>query len=269
VQQDLASAMATGQELLAQKPISEAEVPDFRRAYLAWEARTEAILENSFKVSGFLTSSPKGEFTGTAVSLLDLKIDSTTIPWGRVPEVVTDIEEKLRVLESIQGRLDIYNEISEERSARKPSQDAPIFLVHGHALERRETVRRFLERVTDREVVVLADQANRGQDILGKLITHAQEACFAVVLLTPDDYGRSKEGGDDKPRARQNVVFELGLFIGLLGRDKVAALNDSSIETPTDFAGVAYISIEGESWQLELARELKAAGISVSVDRIL
>src|SRR5699024_10852724 len=127
-----------------------------------------------------------------------------------------------------------------EKSTRKPSHNAPIFLVHGHALERRETVRRFLEGVTDREVVVLADQANRGQDILGKLITHAQEACFAVVLLTPDDFGRSKQGEDDKPRARENVVFELGLFIGLLGRDKVAALNDSSIEIPTYFSGVAY-----------------------------
>src|SRR5699024_5767236 len=130
VQQDLVSSITTGEDLLTQKPKSEAEVPDFRRAYLSWEARTEAILENSFKVSGFLTSSPKSEFTGTAVSLLDLKIASTTIPWERVSEVVTDIEEKLRVLESIENRLDIYNEIREEKSTRKPSHNAPIFLVH-------------------------------------------------------------------------------------------------------------------------------------------
>jgi len=64
-------------------------------------------------------------------------------------------------------------------------------------------------------------------------------------------------------------VFELGLFVGLLGRDKVAALNDPRAEIPTDFSGVTYIPIEGESWQIELARELKAADISVSLDRAI
>jgi predicted nucleotide-binding protein len=115
---------------------------------------------------------------------------------------------------------------------------------------------------------VLADQPNRGQDLLGKLLSNAQEACFAVVLLTADDTG-GLSADDLAPRARQNVVFELGLFLALLGRDRVAALNDPSIEMPTDFSGVAYIPLSGESWQLELARELKAAGIAVSLDRAI
>lgn len=136
-------------------------------------------------------------------------------------------------------------------------------------MERREIVRRFLETVTDRAVVVLADQPNRGQDILGKLLEQAQQAAFAVVLLTPDDEGGLADGDARSPRARQNVVFELGLFIGLLGRDRVAALNDPEIEVPTDFSGVGYIPIAGESWQMELARELKAAGVAVSLDRAL
>jgi predicted nucleotide-binding protein len=59
------------------------------------------------------------------------------------------------------------------------------------------------------------------------------------------------------------------MFIGLLGRDRVAALNDPSIELPTDFSGVAYIPVDGESWQIELARELKAADIAVSLDKVL
>ena len=262
-------ARLVGEEILGSAPVNETHVSDFRDKYLSWEGRTAAVLENGFKVSGFLTTSPKDEFTGTAVSLLDLKIASTTIPWERVPEVIADIKEKIRVLGAVEDRLDVYAEGSPSSTPPDTPVDAPIFLVHGHDIERREIVRRFLETVTDRDVVVLADQANRGQDILGKLLSHAQRAVFAVVLLTPDDDGGKHGAGTVSPRARQNVVFELGLFIGLLGRDRVAALNEPSIELPTDFSGVAYIPVKGESWQMELARELKAANIKVSLDKAL
>ena len=42
--------------------------------------------------------------------------------------------------------------------------------------------------------------------------------------MTPDDQGIAKDATDLKPRARQNVVFELGFFIGELGPERVAAL---------------------------------------------
>lgn len=263
------NARQVGGKILSSAPTKESDVGEFREKYLSWEGKTAAVLENGFKVSGFLTTSPKDEFTGTAVALLDLKIASTTIPWERVPEVIADIKEKIRVLGAVEDRLDVYGEASSSQTPLDAPTDAPIFLVHGHDTERREIVRRFLETVTDRDVVVLADQPNRGQDLLGKLLAHAQQAVFAVVLLTPDDDGGKHGAGTVALRARQNVVFELGLFIGLLGRDRVAALNDPVIELPTDFHGVAYIPVTGESWQMELARELKASGINVSLDKAL
>ena len=268
VRQQIEKARQEGRTLLEIAPTNVTGLIEFRDRYLAWESRTSAVLENSFKVSGFLTSSPKDEFNGTAISLLDLKISSTTIPLERLSEVLTDIREKIRVLNSVDERLDVYGPLTTIASEHASTADAPIFLVHGRDLQRREIVRRFLETVTDRNVVVLAEQPNRGQDLLGKLLSNAQRAGFAVVLLTPDDLG-GLEGEEPMPRARQNVVFELGLFIGLLGRDKVAALNDPNVEIPTDFSGVAYIPIEGDSWQMELARELKAAGITVALDNAI
>lgn len=265
----LAAAKADGEAILNATPKESGGLAVFRSRYLSWESKTSAVLENGFKVSGTLTPSPKGEFTATAAALLDLKVASTTIPWDRLPEVVTDIREKIRVLDSIEDRLDVYQYTLMTPSPSQPAADAPIFLVHGHDLARRETVRHFLSTVTDRDIIVLANQPNRGQDLLGKLLSHAQQAAFAVVLLTPDDEGKPRESENNRARARQNVVFELGLFIGILGRDRVAALNHPSVEIPTDFSGVAYISIEGEGWQIELARELKAAGIDVSLDKAL
>lgn len=266
---DLTLAEQEGRDL-EQGVRADVDLRAFREAYLAWEAKTAAILEASFKVTGFLTPNPRSEFTGTAVTLLDLKLSATTLPASRLPEVLTDVGEKCRVLRSVMSRLDIYAApLTPPGKSIAVDPNGPIFLVHGRDVERREVVRRFLETITDTSVIVLADQPNRGQDLLSKLLSNAQAASFAVILLSADDVG-SLQGGDTLlPRARQNVVFELGLFIALLGRDRVAALTDERLEVPTDFSGVAYIPISGEAWQVQLARELKAAGVSVSLDRAI
>lgn len=71
------------------------------------------------------------------------------------------------------------------------------------------------------------------------------------------------------PRARQNVVFELGFFIGVLGPAHVAALVKGSVERPSDFDGVVYISLEDGSWQTQLGRELQAAGYHVDWNKVM
>jgi predicted nucleotide-binding protein len=99
-----------------------------------------------------------------------------------------------------------------------------VFVVHGHDDEAKESVARFLERL-GLETVVLNEQSNRGRTIIEKLEGHADVA-FAVVLLTPDDRGESKDKPYDNQelRARQNVIFELGNFLAKLGRRNVCAL---------------------------------------------
>jgi predicted nucleotide-binding protein len=116
--------------------------------------------------------------------------------------------------------------------------------------------------------IILHEQTNAGRSILGKL-EHNADVGFAVVLLTPDDVGAAKaEFTQPKPRARQNVIFELGFFIGKLGTDRVCALHKSSVELPSDYAGIAYVSMDDTGWQLNLARELKTAGFDVDMNRL-
>jgi len=92
---------------------------------------------------------------------------------------------------------------------------------------------------------------------------------FAVVLLTPDDIGGKKGDADLQPRARQNVILELGYFISKLSRANVCALKKGDVETPSDFAGVVYTPMdEAGGWKLTLARELKAAGISIDYAKL-
>lgn len=155
--------------------------------------------------------------------------------------------------------------LQNEHSAPKGS----VFLVHGHnELVLQETAR-FLEKL-GLLVVVLRELPNSGRSIIEKFVEHSNVE-YAVVLLTGDDYGRSGKGNENKlnPRARQNVVFELGFFIGKLGRDKVCTLYEPDVEIPSDYSGVLFTKIDSAGfWRLELARELKAAGLSIDLNAI-
>lgn len=142
-----------------------------------------------------------------------------------------------------------------------------IFIVHGHDDGARETVARFLERI-GLEPIILHEQANQGRTIIEKVVANS-DVGFAVVLLTPDDEGCIK-GGVPEPRARQNVLLELGYFIGRLGRDKVCALKRGTLEIPSDFAGVVWETMDGNGgWKQALARELEAAGHTIDWNMVM
>jgi hypothetical protein len=153
----------------------------------------------------------------------------------------------------------------------KPQLKLPIsnkiFIVHGHDDGARETVARFLERMGF-EAVILHEQANQGRTVIEKVEAHG-DVSFAVVLLTPDDEG-SVKGGVLEPRARQNVLLELGYFIGRLGRDKVCALKRGQLEIPSDFAGVVWEPMDDTGgWKQALGRELQAAGHNVDWNKLM
>ncbi|MCA1606184.1 MAG: nucleotide-binding protein [Acidobacteria bacterium] len=147
---------------------------------------------------------------------------------------------------------------------------ATVFLVHGHNGAAKHEVARFIERITGKPPVILDEQANQGRTLMEKFEAHANTAAYAIVLATPDDVGRIQgtDPATDQPRARQNVVFELGYFFGKLGRDRVAVLNNG-VEKPSDVDGLAYISYPASNWQVELAKELHTAGVSVDMNRSL
>lgn len=136
----------------------------------------------------------------------------------------------------------------------------------------KESVARVLEQLGLR-AIVLHEQANQGRTVIEKFTDHANVA-FAIVLLSPDDVARPKDDAPErmKTRARQNVIFELGFFIGRLGRERVVALyrQDPDFEMPSDYAGVVYVPFEPNgAWKFALVKELSTAGFSVDANKIL
>jgi len=144
-----------------------------------------------------------------------------------------------------------------------------VFVVHGHDEAAKEAVARFLAKL-DLEPIILHEQPNQGRTIIEKFEGHA-DVDFAVVLLTPDDFGHAAGStGEARPRARQNVIFELGYFVGRLDRSRVCALHKGNVEILSDYNGVIYVSMDDpQGWRLLLAREIKAAGIDVDLNRAL
>jgi predicted nucleotide-binding protein len=148
------------------------------------------------------------------------------------------------------------------RFAFKPK----VFVAHGHDKAARDTVVDFLKGGRLR-VVVLQAETGVGQVIIEKFEEHSNVQ-FAIVLVTPDDVG-----GDRVPepklrhRARQNVIFELGYFLGKLGRDRVVVLykeEGEKIDIPSNYEGVGYIPMDPNGgWRVELLEKIEHAGIEV------
>lgn len=157
---------------------------------------------------------------------------------------------------------EVDDETESEPSVANSIHVAPtskkIFIVHGHDDAALQSVARFIERI-GLEAIILSEQANQGKTIIEKIEANSNVG-FAVVLLTPDDVG-GKTVADLHPRARQNVLLELGYFMCRLGRSNVCTLKKGNIDIPTDFAGIVWQNMDdGGSWKQTLARELATTG---------
>lgn len=142
-----------------------------------------------------------------------------------------------------------------------------VFVVHGHDEGVREAVARFLQQAGF-DPIILNEQANRGRTVIEKVEDHG-DVGFVVVLLTPDDDGCAK-GEAPQPRARQNVLLELGYFVGRLGRDHVCTLQRGELEIPSDWRGVVDERFDSAGgWKQKLARELEAAGYEIDWNKVM
>ena len=156
-----------------------------------------------------------------------------------------------------------------EAASRSALATKRVFVVHGHDDRGRELLTAQLIRLGC-DAIVLREQAERGQTVIEKFEQYTDVA-FAVVLVTADDEGRARGAATElQPRARQNVVLELGYFIGKLGRNRVCVLAGDSVELPSDFAGVLNIPLDASGlWKQRLARELLAAGFTIEPAKLV
>lgn len=158
----------------------------------------------------------------------------------------------------------LEDDIPEEAPVKSPTSFSKVFIVHGHDSALKESVARIIEK-QGIEAIILTEQANKGRTIIEKFEGYS-DVGGAICLFTADDIGKAKGRADEMPRARQNVVFEAGYFMGKLGRDHMVLLADKGVEMPSDLSGVVHT--DTAEWKTDLLRELKAMGYAVDFNKL-
>ena len=253
-----------GQGIRDREITDRAALGDTRRDYSTWVEYNRDLLRM------ILSTGEVAEDFARSVRL---------VGWGGNTDLTEDVKDlridigaHLRRLESVRERLPLYGGDTATATPRTTSQVANgrrVFVVHGHDHATLDRVVRLLSDL-DLEPVVLRDQPNEGRTIIEKFEAHA-DVTYAIVLMTGDDLGgvANARREEMRLRARQNVVLELGFFIGRLTRRRVAALVERDVERPSDIDGVLYVPLDDSGiWRLALAKEMKAAGLPVDLNRI-
>ncbi len=244
-------------ELLKNRPLKS-------DAYSAWFNTTREFL-----VKAFGSNSPN------VGSVLDIgRYESHPMNAGELyweNHRVKTLNGQLTMLASLVELLQTEAEL-QSGGQKQPHIAAPhgnrVFLVHGRNESALQSVARFIEKL-QLPVTILHEQPNEGRTVIEKFVEYSDVA-FAVVLLTGDDRGGLSETSYEAqlPRARQNVILELGFFLGKLGRRRVCALYEQAVEIPSDYAGVLFVKLDDAgAWRLTLARELKAANLPIDMNK--
>jgi predicted nucleotide-binding protein len=124
----------------------------------------------------------------------------------------------------------------------------------------KKAVQLFLTRANLKDIV-LHEQPDKNRTVIEKLIEEGNSAAYVIALLSPDD---TQEDGT--VRARQNVVLEIGYFIGRLGREKVRLLRKGEVVIPSDLQGILFENYDNEgAWRIKLLKEMQAAGLPIDL----
>ena len=273
--QQIEEQIEKGQQLHAQQINSDGELKAARMESRKWSDYNKTLLLKLFDNTSIAEDAYTDFNEPRRILLTSTPLSDKLLRWYQNP-----MSSSINSLESIRDQLELYDEPSEMLQAISGNEGVSampqstfgneVFIVHGHDDEAKETVARFVENFGI-EATILHEQANRGQTIPEKFEEHASEVGFAIILLTPDDVGASKDKIKNlKPRARQNVVLELGYFWGRLGRERMCVLYKEGVELPSDIHGILYVPMDSSNgWQLQLAKEMKQAGLPIDLNKLV
>jgi predicted nucleotide-binding protein len=281
----LSTQAESGRELLesANGFLSESVFDDLTRRHKSWCDYNDTLLRSLFDSEAVAKKYSDDTYVfewASGRTRIDFEnMRQVTETHGSDPHesLKRRIEKGVHFLDGLLQRLDLYPQArrSSNRGAltvsvRARAESNNVFIVHGHDKAAKESTIRFVEKL-GLTPIVFDESPNKGQTIIEKLEELASDAAFAIILFTPDDVG-GQVGPTSKlqRRARQNVIFELGFFAGRLGRDRVCLLYKEEMEIPSDLHGVLYVKLDDyEGWHVRLAREMKAADLSLDFNSLL
>lgn len=244
------------------------ELDSFNEEYKTWNEFNIELLKRSFTNSDFMN-----EYLGGKLGFI-IGFDESL--GEKIASHRRRVQSKIRCLESIVERLELVpihrGDIVSSKAFQATTQTRTnkVFVVHGRDEVAKTNLEVFLREIK-LEPIVLHRQADVGQTVIEKFEANS-DVGFAFILLTPDDVAYLKQD-DDLPdderkkelRARQNVMFEFGYFVGKLGRSKVCCLYTGDVTIPSDLNGLIYKKYNSsiEEVAYSILKDLKATGYDV------
>ena len=264
--QEIQEQIDKGQQLVNRQIRSETELAKADAEYENWSKYNEVLLSRLFDNSAVVDEYI--EFYGGSYSMMATLEE-------QIGYHERDVTARIDRLKGILERLELIpeqptNSIYSSSVESAVTNSNEVFIVHGHDRTVKSEVARFVEQL-GLEATILEEKPGGGRTIIEKFERYASNAGFAIVLLTPDDVGAPRDRQEDlKPRARQNVIFEIGYFFKGLGRGRVCAMSKEDVEFPSDLNGVSYVLLDSQDgWKLKLFREMKEAGFSIDSDKLV
>jgi predicted nucleotide-binding protein len=169
-----------------------------------------------------------------AIVKAEKEVENTGLPRVHNPEHA----EKAIHIERLKQRLGAYMTSASARNKEPEGREIRSFIVHGHDHKSLFELKDYLQNTLNLgEPVVLRQMPGLGKTLIEKFEREAEAVELVFVLLTPDDKAAALADPDiEKHRARQNVILELGFFLGKLGREsgKILLLHKGPVEIPSD-----------------------------------
>ena len=266
--QRLQDRINQGMELKQRQVGTREALDEFSNSYDKWDRFNSELLRRIFT-----TDEAAKEYDYWGVGIISLREPALG---ERIADVYKDIDKKTHRLDSIVERLELIplsSQIAPTEPVRLSSilpKTKKVFVVHGHDEIAKTGLEVFLHEI-GLEPIVLHRQADVGLTVIEKFEKHS-DVGYAFILLTPDEvaYLASDETKADAERkkelrARPNVIFEFGYFIGKLGRSKVCCLYTGAVSLPSDVNGMIYKRYDKsiEEVAYSVIKDLKASGYEV------
>lgn len=243
-----------------------------KNEYDKWDSFNSLLLKQLFS-----NDSLAAEYDAYGGSMI-MRLDSLSLS-EEIYETYEEIDRKIHRLDSIIGRLELIALAQSSQTLKSPvdkpgnpeTRTKKVFVVHGRDEVAKTTLELFILEM-GLEPIVLHRQADEGLTLIEKFEKHS-DVGYAFILLTPDEvaYLATEDELADSERkkerrARPNVIFEFGFFVGKLGRARVCCLYTGEVTLPSDLNGLVYKRYVAnvEEVGISIQRDLKAAGYALN-----
>lgn len=234
--------------------------------YSKWDSFNSELLKQIFT-----TAEMADEYDHWGIAVMSMYEPSLG---EKIADRFKGIDSKIHRLDSIIERLEIIPLSSAVQAAipvlSTTTRTKRVFVVHGRDEIAKTNLEIFLHE-NGLEPVVLHRQADQGMTIIEKFEKHS-DVGYAFILLTPDEIAyfsaeELKPDGERRKefRARPNVIFEFGYFVGRLGRSRVCCLYTGDVALPSDVSGMIYKKYDKsiEEVAYSILKDLKASGYAI------